>query len=60
VYTSPPVQGAARVRKGWGAGSFELRKQSQTKTKQNSIIINNIQYLLTVTEKKLESLEDEL
>ena len=28
--------GHVRVRKGWGAGGFELRKRSQMKTKLNS------------------------
>ena len=34
-YTSPPVQGATRMRESWGAGGFELRKRSQTKMKRN-------------------------
>ena len=29
----PSCPGHARVREGWGAGGFELRKRSQTKTK---------------------------
>ena len=32
----PSCPGHARVREGWGAGGFELRKRSQTKTKRNS------------------------
>jgi len=34
----PSCPGHAHVHQGWGAGGFELRKRSQTKTKRNSII----------------------
>ena len=55
-YTSPPVQGAACVREGWGAGATAVSSYaSEAKRKRNEIplSINNIQYVLTVTENKI-------